>query len=37
MGKELLPILSGLALWYEKFVYAEDEPFSQHLTNLMRE
>jgi len=37
MGKELLPILSGLALWYEKFVYVEDEPISQHLTNLINE
>ena len=35
MGKDLLPILANMALWYEKHVHAEPEPISKHLTDLM--
>ena len=35
-GKGLLPVLAELALWYEKHVYAEPEPLSQHLTNIIK-
>ena len=36
MGKDLLPILANMALWYEKHVHAEPEPISKHLTDLMK-
>ena len=35
MGKGLLPVMAELALWYEKNVYAETEPLSRHLTNIL--
>ena len=35
MGKGLLPVLAELALWYEKYVYAEPQPLSQHLINII--
>ena len=35
MGKGLLPVMAELALWYEKHVYAETEPLSRHLTNIL--
>ena len=35
MGKDLLPILANMALWYEKHVHAEPEPISKRLTDLM--
>ena len=36
MGKALLPILADMALWFEKYVHEEEEPISQHLTNLLK-
>jgi len=35
MGMGLLPVMAELALWYEKYVYAEPDPLSQHLTNII--
>ena len=35
MGMGLLPVMAELALWYEKYVYAEPYPLSQHLTNII--
>lgn len=36
MGKGLLPVMAELALWYEKHIYAEPEPLSQYLTNIIK-
>jgi DNA-binding HxlR family transcriptional regulator len=35
MGMGLLPVMAELALWYEKYVFAEPDPLSQHLTNII--
>ena len=35
MGMGLLPVIAELALWYEKYVFAEPDPLSQHLTNII--
>jgi DNA-binding HxlR family transcriptional regulator len=35
MGMGRLPVMAELALWYEKYVYAEPDPLSQHLTNII--
>ena len=35
MGMGLLLVMAELALWYEKYVYAEPDPLSQHLTNII--